>query len=129
MDALLRFLHLVGAAIWVGGLLTMAALVPSMRRSGADLELIRSTARRFGLVAWTGIGLAVVTGLVQLVRLDLPTRGNSPLAVKLLLVATAVALAWAHQTCARSMSAAVRGAIQGVLILLSLGIVWTAMFL
>ncbi|MEX2322588.1 MAG: hypothetical protein WEA29_02305 [Acidimicrobiia bacterium] len=129
MDDVLRFLHLIGAAVWVGGMLTMAALVPSMRRSGADLDLIRSTARRFGVVAWTGIGLAVVTGLVQLIRLDLPTRGNTPLAVKLLLVGIAVALAWAHQTFARSMSAAVRGAIQGVLILIGLAIVWTAVLL
>jgi putative copper export protein len=126
MNDLLRFAHLIGAAIWVGGMLTMAALVPSMRRSGADLDLIRATARRFGIVAWTGIGLAVVTGLAQLIRLDFPTRGNTPLAVKLALVGVAVVVAWAHQMFSRGMSPSVRGAIQGVLILLGLAIVWVA---
>lgn len=126
MNDILRFLHLVGAAIWVGGMITMAALVPAMRRGGADVDLVRSAARRFGTVAWAGVGLAVATGLAQLIRLDVPTRGNTPLAVKLALVGVAVAVAWAHQMFARSMSPALRGAIQGVLIVVGLAIVWMA---
>lgn len=126
MDDLLRFFHLLGAAVWIGGMLTMAALVPAMRAAGASIDLIRSTARRFGLVAWAGVAVAVVTGMTQLVRLDIPTRGNTPLAIKLSLVGLAVALAWGHQTFARGLSAAARGAIQGVMLLLGLGTLWMA---
>jgi putative copper export protein len=129
MDDLIRFLHLLGAAVWVGGMVTMAVAVPAMRRSGADLEHIRAAARGFAVAAWAAMGVAVATGIAQLVRYSIPTQGNAPLAVKLLLVGIAVAVAWAHQMFARDLPAAVRGALQGVLLLLGLGIVWAAVLI
>jgi putative copper export protein len=126
MDDVTRFFHLLGAAVWIGGMVTMAALVPVMRRSGATIEQIRAAARGFGMVAWVAMGAAVATGMFHLVRYSIPTRGNTALLVKLLLVGTAVALAWAHQVFGRDLPPAFRGAIQGILLLLGLGILWSA---
>ena len=54
-DTIRLFLHVLAATIWVGGQLTLAALVPVLRRFGADAP--RVVARRFNQVAWTAFGV------------------------------------------------------------------------
>jgi hypothetical protein len=51
------------------------------------------------------------------------------LALKLLLVGLAVAVAWLHQIVARKISPALRGALEGILLLLALGILAAAVAL
>lgn len=126
MDDLLRWTHLLAAAVWIGGMVTMAAVVPTLRRAGATIEQIRAAARGFGVAAWAAMGVAVATGIAQLVRHAIPTRDNTALVVKLLLVAVAVSVAWAHQLFSRDLGTRTRGAVQGVLLLLGLGILWAA---
>jgi uncharacterized membrane protein len=128
-DDLIRWVHIVAAAVWVGGQITVAALVPALRKTGATTEQIRAAARRFGVVAWTAIGVSVATGIIQLIRLDYPTRGNTALAIKLLLVGIAVAVAWFHQIIARNAPPALRGLLEGSLLVLALAIVAAAVAL
>jgi putative copper export protein len=123
LDEVIRWVHLLGAATWTGGLITLGALVPALRSAGADRPLLQAMARRFGSISWTAMGVAVVTGLWQVDRLDYPW---GELGWKLSLVGVAVALALAHQLTARRTGAAVRGAIQGVILLVSLAIFWAA---
>ncbi len=59
------FLHVLAATIWVGGQLTLAALVPALRRFGA--EVTRAAARRFNQIAWLAFAVLLVTGVVKLV--------------------------------------------------------------
>ena len=57
-------LHLLGAGVWVGGLIALAtAIVPLLRRGSVESALARSILRRFGLVAAASLGLLLVTGL------------------------------------------------------------------
>jgi putative copper export protein len=70
-----RFLHLLGAAVWVGGMIALGAIaVPAARAAGeraAGRRVITSAARRFGAVGgitWvvilaTGLGLIDHRGL------------------------------------------------------------------
>lgn len=129
LDDLIRWFHLLAAATWIGGSITVAALVPVLRKSGATTDQVRAAARRFGVVAWTAIGLSVVTGIIQLIRLDYPTRGNTALTLKLLLVGLAVSVAWLHQLIARRVSPPIRGALEGILLLLALAILAAAVAL
>ena len=55
------FLHVLAATVWVGGQLTLAALVPVLRRQGPDAP--RLAARRFNLVAWPAYGVLIITGI------------------------------------------------------------------
>jgi putative copper export protein len=55
------FLHVLAATVWVGGQLTLAALVPVLRRQGPDAP--RVAARRFSLVAWPAYGVLLITGV------------------------------------------------------------------
>jgi putative copper export protein len=129
VDDTIRWIHLVAAAVWVGGQITVAALVPALRKAGATTDQVRTAARRFGVVAWTAIGVSVATGVIQLIRLDYPTRGNTPLLIKLVLVGLAVVVAWVHQIVARSAPPALRGAMEGTLLVLALAILAAAVAL
>lgn len=133
MFDLVRWLHLIAASVWVGGLITLGALVPSLRRAGAGREVLQAMARQFGRVSWSAMALAVVTGVIQLTRVDLSggaaTSYGRALFAKLLLVGVAAALALGHQLTARTTTAAVRGVIQALILLSSLGILAMAVVL
>jgi putative copper export protein len=128
LDGALRFVHLIAAAIWVGGLLTLGALVPVVRRNGGGTELLRAMARQFGRLSWTAMGVSVVTGVWQVERLDIDWAA-APLSRKLTLVVIAIGLAAVHQFTAKRTSPALRGAIQAVILLVSLGIIAAAVAL
>ena len=128
LDGVLRFAHLIAAAVWVGGLLTLGALVPVVRRNGGSIELLRAMARQFGRLSWVAMAVSVATGVWQVQRLGIDW-GASSLSRKLALVVLAVGLAATHQFTAKRTSPALRGAIQGVILLLSLGIVAAAVAL
>ena len=49
-DTVRLFLHVLAAAVWVGGQVTLAALVPVLRRLGTEVP--SAAARRFNQVAW-----------------------------------------------------------------------------
>ncbi|HEY5150245.1 MAG TPA: hypothetical protein VIJ23_10560, partial [Mycobacterium sp.] len=60
-DTVRLFLHVVAATIWVGGQITLAALVPTLRGLGIDAPKL--AARRFNQVAWPAFWVLVVTGI------------------------------------------------------------------
>lgn len=125
MTGVLRFLHLLGAMVWVGGLITLGALIPAMRKAGADRPMLQAVARQFGRVSWAAFALAVLTGGWAVVDyLDVPA-----LPWKLGAVALAGGLALWHQFAAGSQSPRTRGIFQGLILLASLGIVAAAVAL
>lgn len=126
MFDLVHFFHLLGAAVWTGGLITLGALVPAMRKAGVERPQLQAVARRFGIVSWTAMSVTLGTGIVQLLELDVDTSLQSAfgqrLFVKLLLVGVAISLAVLHQVTAHRTSAKVRGMVQGLILLISIGI-------
>ena len=132
-DDVIRWLHLIVASIWVGGLITLGALVVAARRAGAERSILQAMARQFGRLSWTAMALALATGVVQLARSNVSLSSDTDYAValfvKLTLVGVAAGLALFHQLTAQRSSPAVRGAIQGLILLTSLGIVAAAVAL
>ncbi len=116
-----RFLHLVAAATWLGGLFTLAALVVALRKAGAHRGLLQAAARMFGKLSWSAMGVAVVTGVLQVMWMNLPWSYGR-LHVKIAVVALAVVIAAVHQFTATRTGPAVRGVIQLLIMLVSLGI-------
>lgn len=123
MDALMwiRWLHLLAAATWTGGLIVLAALIMALRRAGADRELLRAAARQFGRVSWTAMLIAVLTGIAQVHLMMLPWSYGR-LHLKLGLVGLVILLAGGHQLTAARSSPAARGIVQLLILLVSLGI-------
>jgi uncharacterized membrane protein len=124
LDELIRWVHLTAATVWVGGMITMAALIPVLRKGGVSIEIIRAGARRFGHVTWIAITISVVTGILQLFRFDYDL--TVALTVKLILVSASITLAFVHQEIAKYTSPALRGAMEGILLLLGVGILGAA---
>lgn len=124
-DTIRLFLHVLAATVWVGGQLTLAALVPALRRFGREVP--RAAARRFNQAAWPAFAVLVLTGVwnVIAVRSDLHGSYQATLVVKLIVVAVSGITAALHARARSAPALAVFGALTGVAALaaLFLGIV------
>lgn len=110
------YIHLLSATVWVGGLIVLGGLVPAVRSATDDRSVIRAMARRFGVISWIALGLLVLTGTSMV--FDRVWTGT--LIAKIGLVMLSALLAVWHTVAARDQSPAVRGAIQGVILILAL---------
>ncbi len=95
MDTLRIFLHVLAASIWVGGQLVLAGLLPTVRAMGDDAP--RTVARAFNRIAWPAYGVAVVTGLWNVVELPLETLPHPAIELKVLAVLLSGVGAAVHQ--------------------------------
>jgi putative copper export protein len=115
-DTIRLFLHVLGATIWVGGQLTLAALVPVLRRFGAEVP--RAAARRFNQVAWVAFAVLVATGVWNIVAVRGEISNNASyrvtLIVKLVVVGVSGVTAALHARARGSTGRAVFGALTGV---------------
>jgi putative copper export protein len=113
-DTIRLFLHVLAATIWVGGQLTLAALVPVLRRFGADAP--GAAARRFNQVAWTAFGVLIVTGIWNIVAVRSQISGSyrTTLIVKLAVVVVSGVTAALHIRSRTARSRAVFGALTGL---------------
>lgn len=96
MRLVVLYLHVVGAVVWIGGLAYQAhVLLPAARR-GAVAPFAEG-ARRARPVAWTAIGVVVLTGFYNVTQLGdlarvMESGAGLMLAGKFILVILAVAL-------------------------------------
>jgi putative copper export protein len=123
-----RWLHLVAAATWVGGLVVMGPLVMSLRRAGVQREQLQAAARTFAAVTWIAMVTAIVTGVAQVELIGF-SWSYPRLHVKIGLVSLACALALAHQLAARRVSGPVRGLQETAILVASLCVVGAAVAL
>jgi putative copper export protein len=112
-DTIRLFLHVLAATIWVGGQLTLAGLVPGLRRLAPDAP--RTVARRFNRIAWPAFGVLVATGVWNILAIG--PRWSSPygttLIVKLAVVGVSGASAFLHTRARTPVGLAVFGALSG----------------
>jgi putative copper export protein len=113
-DTVRLFLHVLAATIWVGGQLTLAALVPALRRF--DIEITRAAARRFNQVAWPAFAVLIATGIWNVIAVRSQVTGSyeTTLIVKLVVVAISGLSAWLHMRAKSTAGLAVFGALTGV---------------
>jgi putative copper export protein len=113
-DTIRLFLHVLAATIWVGGQITLAALVPVLRRLGAEIP--RTAARRFNLIAWPAFGVLVLTGIWNIVAVRSQISGSyeTTLVVKLIVVAISGITAALHARARSTSWIAVYGALTGI---------------
>ena len=113
-DTIRLFLHVLAATIWVGGQITLAALVPVLRRLGADIP--RTAARRFNLIAWPAFGVLVLTGIWNIVAVRSQISGSyeTTLVVKLIVVVISGITAALHARARSTIWVAVFGALTGI---------------
>jgi putative copper export protein len=114
-DTIRLFLHVLAAALWVGGQLILAALVPVLRRSGPGV--VTAAARRFNQVAWTAFAVLIITGIWNIAAVS--PQANQPgyrttLIVKLVVVLISGVTAALHIRSKTARGRAVFGALTGI---------------
>ena len=119
LDVTRLFLHVLAATVWVGGQLTLAALVPALRPLGG--EVTRTAAHAFRRVAWPAFAVLVVTGVWNLASLSADERNQTgTLTVKLVAVLVSGVAAFAHERATSRRGLAVWGALAAVAALVAL---------
>jgi putative copper export protein len=113
-DTIRLFLHVLAATIWVGGQITLAALVPVLRRLGAEIP--RAAARRFNQVAWPAFAVLVITGIWNIAAVHAQIHGSyeTTLVIKLILVVISGVTAALHARARNPRWIAVFGALTGL---------------
>lgn len=108
------FVHVVAATVWVGGQLTLAALVPALRAAGPDVP--RTAAQAFNRVAWVAYGVLIFTGLWNIMVIE-PTWDSAygrTLMLKLVFVVLSGVTAFLHARAKSRVGLAVFGAASGI---------------
>ena len=126
VDTVRLFLHVLAATVWVGGQITLAALVPALRGSAEGVTKV--AARAFNRIAWPAFGVLVVTGIWNVVALDDTSASfQNTLMLKYVLVLASGVTAYLHQRASTPRGMAVYGALTGITALGALFVgVWLA---
>ena len=116
MWELIRAVHLLAMAFFVGGQLFLAAAVVPVERAHPDSHRMRAVARRFGWGTLVAIAVLLATGVAMATKFHL--WGSETLHVKLTLVALVGALITWH------LRRPDLRALDGAIFACSLAIVW-----
>jgi len=108
------FLHVTAATVWVGGQLTLAGLVPGLRKISPDAP--RTVARRFNQIAWPAFFVLVATGIwnVLAIQPSWATEYGRTVMVKIVVVAIAGVSAFLHSIARSKTGLAVFGALSAL---------------
>lgn len=105
-------LHVLGATVWVGGQVTVAGLLPTIRTLGEDAP--KKVARAFARLLWPAYVLLVVTGFWNIGALTVAhasTAWKTVLIIKIVVVVIAGVAVYLHQRSTSRRGLAVWGAI------------------
>jgi putative copper export protein len=111
LDGFRLILHVFAAAVWVGGQLTVAGLLPTIRTFGEDAP--KKVGRALTRLLWPAYAVLVITGLWNISTFNLkdaPTAWNVVLGVKIADVALAGVAVFLHQRATSRRATAVWGA-------------------
>jgi putative copper export protein len=112
LDSLRIFLHVLAVAVWVGGQIVLAGLVPAIRTSAP--EALPKVAQAFARVAWPAMIIIVFTGMWGLgssSASDSDTEYMVTFALKMVMVFIAVAATVVHSQGNSKAAKAIGGAL------------------
>jgi putative copper export protein len=114
LDGVRLSLHVLAAAVWVGGQFTLAGLVPTARGLGEAAP--KALARAFGRMQWPAYAVLVVTGFwnVSAVNKGQPNAWQVVLGIKITVVVAAGLAAYLHTRSATRRGLAVWGAVSAL---------------
>ena len=116
MEVILKFIHVVGLSIWLGSMVTWAVFAPRMNKYDPTRNTTGVLRVSFSKISSISYVITVISG-VGISSTVSDSTANWNLEIGILLLAGAVI---AFHSFATNMSAALRGAINGVMLLLAL---------
>ncbi len=113
-DTIRVFLHVAAATIWVGGMFTLAGLVPGLR--GLSPDAPRVVARRFNRIAWPAYFVLIATGIWNVIAIDpaFDTPYGRTLMVKVVVAIISGVAALLHSIARSKAGLAVWGAVSSL---------------
>lgn len=108
-------LHVLAATIWVGGLLTLAGLVPALRGAGAGVTAI--AARAFSRFSWPAYGVLLLTGFWNYGTFNMNQVSSGwkiVVGIKIFVAVLSGVAAYLHSKAKKSASIAAWGGVSGV---------------
>jgi putative copper export protein len=115
LTAIRLSLHVLAATVWVGGQITVAGLLPTLRKLGEDAP--RKAARALGRMQWPAYGLLLITGIWNVAADHVNKAGGTwkiVLAVKIAVVLVAGGAAFLHQRSKSKAGLAIGGAVTAI---------------
>ena len=112
LDSLRIFLHVLAVAVWVGGQIVLAGLVPTIRTSAPDA--LPKVAQAFARVAWPAMIVIVFTGMWGLSASSTSESDTAYMvtfALKMVMVFIAVAATVVHSQASSKAAKAIGGAL------------------
>jgi putative copper export protein len=107
-------LHVLAAAVFVGGQITMVGLLPDLRRLGGDGAV--RIARAFAKVTWPAYGVLLLTGIWNVAAVH-PSHATSAwkavLMIKIVVAVLAGVAAGLHQRATSKKALAIWGSVAG----------------
>ena len=116
MEVILKFIHVVGLSVWLGSMVTWAVFAPRINKYDPTRNTTGVLRISFSKISWISYVITVISG-VGISSIVSDTTANWNLEIGVLLLAGVVI---AFHSFATNMSAALRGAINGVMLLLAL---------
>ena len=116
MEVILKFIHVVGLSIWLGSMVTWAVFAPRINKYDPTRNTTGVLRVSFSKISTISYVITVISG-VGISSTVSDSTANWNLEIGILLLAGAVI---AFHSFATNMSAALRGAINGVMLLLAL---------
>tara|TARA_B100000700_G_scaffold729_1_gene1019 strand:+ start:1099 stop:1479 length:381 start_codon:yes stop_codon:yes gene_type:complete len=116
MEVILKFIHVVGLSVWLGSMVTWAVFAPRINKYDPTRNTTGVLRISFSKISWISYVITVISGVGILLTVSDPIA-NWNLEIGVLLLAGVVI---AFHSFATNMSAALRGAINGVMLLLAL---------
>ncbi len=112
VDSVRLFLHILAATVWVGGQITLGALVPVLRGYG---DAAKAAARQFAYVSWTAFVVLVLTGAWNIAALHHQSDAvKTTLNIKMGIVALSGIAAYLHSRSKSKAGLAAWGAISAL---------------
>lgn len=108
-------IHVLAAAVWVGGQITLGGLVPSIRKVSS--EAIAAATVAFGRLSWPAFWILVLTGFWNIGALNINAQSTAwkiVLYIKIVIVVISGGSAYLHTKAKSKKGLAVWGAVSAL---------------
>jgi uncharacterized protein with PQ loop repeat len=122
MEVIIKYMHMIGLSIWLGSMVLWAVFAPQLYKVDPTKKTTDTLRVYFSFVSWVSYFLALFTG-IALYFLNESTTSNWYIEVSVLGLAGIVIALHSYAT---KLSAALRGAFNGVMLILALVVVYLA---
>ena len=116
MENILKFIHMIGLSIWIGSMVTWAFFAPKLNKFDPTRNTTGVLRNLFSKISWSSYAVSILSG-ITLYFLNESTTSNWYIEVSVLALAGIVI---AFHSFATNISPAIRGAFNGVMLLLAL---------